>query len=260
MKSLDVSHLWFAMGISLGAIVALQAAAVSFETTGENWIYKYQTLIGAVATLVAAYFAVIGILMQIGASQKESEARKAGRLKAAIAMLPLATHELQLHVGEIAERITSILDKAPLFSDSPGPGAEVIRTRLYSGYINPEPLPEKAFTILKELVELAPNKVGGELAETMKEFQLFSASLKSPLDWAYDDGLVDYQEDFLLSRLTEQVQLYARILRIASYASNEEEITSGRISEEEFERAGRRALGIHGRYLKSLKCLRSNCE
>ena len=110
--------------------------------------------------------------------------------------------------------------------------------------------------LLRELIESAPLRVGREIAETMKEFQVFYALLNTDLDWAYERKAVYYREEFLLSRLIDQVHLYARIRRLMSYGSNDGQITSGRIDDEEFRHAGRRALGIHGKYFESLESMR----
>ena len=131
MKREDNAYLWFAMGVSLGAIVALQAAAIFSDRTCENWFYRYQTLIGAVATLFAAVLGVMAILRQIGVSREESEAKREETLKGARAMLPFAAHDLQLRVEETIEKITSILDKPPGLSDEVEEDGKIKRTKIF---------------------------------------------------------------------------------------------------------------------------------
>lgn len=257
MKTLNNFHLWFAFGVSLGAIMALQAAALLFDRSGDHWVYKYQTLIGALTTLVAAFLGALAILWQIEATREDDEARRAERLKGARAMLPFTAHDLQLHVEGTIEKITSILDKPPCYSDAVGERGVVIRTEFFVGYTALDPLPEAAFILLRELIELASLRVGREIAETLKEFQEFHASLMTDLDWAYERKAVYYTKEFLLARLNEQVQLYARVRRLMSYGSSSGEITCGRVSNEEFQIAGRRALGVHGKYLEYLAGLRN---
>lgn len=127
-------------------------------------LFDWQTLIGALAALLAAFIGAAFIQRQIRTAWLIEEDKRVRKLLAARSVLPVALSALADHATECGKRLRRLLTN----TGSP-PNANLLRF---------PPIPTELIPLFKEIIENAPVQETISFRTVVSELQVLSANLK----------------------------------------------------------------------------------
>lgn len=190
----------------LGALCAGAALDQAPATNTESWLYRWQTLIGAVVALIAAGIGAWFIKRQIETTERLENEKRIMRQRSIRAVLPLSLSELCDYAMRCSEKLTflhracgdQLLDRH----------ADIDRTF--------PALPAGLATVFKEFIECSPENEARPLIEILSKLQVQSARFRE-IELNPENAplvLKDNIEDYII----ENAELYARAEAVFDYA------------------------------------------
>ncbi len=134
-------------------------------TNWEDWVYQHETLTSGLLALIAAFFTVRFLCLQIKQSDRHNKDRRSRKFESARAVLPLALSRLVDYANHALD--FSLIGKGRF--DKP------------EGYEKAFPqLPDDVVPVFREVIEYADDeKVGHTLRELISEIQVHHARMTS---------------------------------------------------------------------------------
>lgn len=177
-----------------------------------HWVFEWQTLVGALLALGAAWWTIRVMRRQMKAeTDRHDEATRRKRM-AARAQMPDALSELGIYVRECAERLTGRAETLPA-----------------------EPTP--AITALKQVIEFINDGAAARSFELVSWYQVFRARMSHDIPHQERAEFAD--------RLYDVALMQAYINSLYEYARNEEnEVDTSKPSQEEMENALKNAFDL----------------
>lgn len=221
LRNDDYFELWLPMGVVLGAS-CFGTALTFFGSEGTNeWIYRYQSLVGAIVAVFTGSWVVLATVKasnrQIETSQKATNdqiqsalsverERRADRLRGARAVLPFALTEIVDYCETAAAELASLRDQ-----DANNPKDKSI-TVLISGSFTAPRYPAAVLQRITDVIESAPNEAASSLGELLVAIQICHSTLKGLEERLPDPGAV-LTKRHLNTYIMQICALYARASR-----------------------------------------------
>ena len=227
----DYIDLWGPMGFVLGASIVGACFMYVGTLPATEWIYRYQTLIGAVIAVLTASWAVVATVKasnrqieaviqttneHIRSIQKLEDTRRADKLRARRAVLPFALTEIIEYCEQASSDLVSLQDQSrrDLLQGS--------LSILVTGNFKAPAVPLEALARITSVVEYASEEVSGELGALLVAMQICDARLRTLEDRIpHPESAVTRRS--LKRHIVDVCALHARASRCFSYGRFENE-------------------------------------
>lgn len=159
------------MGISITAIIFTSPQAISFQ----EWLRDYQTLVGAVLAISAAWFTVKAARLQVDHLSSLEETKNSDKLRAARSILPFALTKLVQYCETTSSELSDLLYSHEQMDQPQSGGVFVLSARTFKA----AQLPEDVLERIQYVIECAPDDIARALGALLTNIQIYTSRLES---------------------------------------------------------------------------------